>query len=200
MTRDRARRLPAVTLVLIAALAGCSQPDTSPVPNTVPTPDPSAAPNRSLPPATGRWKGLDTKCPNLEGPTARTLGVAGDGRPTPDYVTNGGDVTVDCRWGSDDGKGTAVRLRMSVYQSQPAADAAWRVLSAGQTEKVSGLGDEAFSSLEPPDIAVRLRSNNVVATVRLVLPAASVTPARLREERPSAAEITSDILHDLRSG
>jgi hypothetical protein len=196
VTRDRARTV--LALALAAVLAGCSKPVTSPVPNTVPTPDASAAPNRSLPPATGKWTGLSAKCPNLEGSTARTLGVAGDGRPTPDYVINGGDVTVDCRWGSDDGRGMAVTLRMGIYRSQPAADAAWRVLSAGQTTTVSGLGDEAFSSLEPPDIAVRVRSNNVVATVRLVLPSASVTPDRLRQERPSAAEITSDILHDLR--
>jgi hypothetical protein len=198
VTRHRARTVPALALALTAVLAGCSKPDTSPVPNTVPTPDPSAAPTRSLPPATRKWSGFSTKCPNLEGPTARTLGVAGDGRPTPDYVTSGDDVTVDCRWGSDDGKGRAVTLRMSIYQSQPAADAAWRVLSAGQTTAVSGLGDEAFSSLEPPDIAVRVRSNNVVATVRLVLPSTSATPERLRTERPSAAEIASDILHDLR--
>jgi hypothetical protein len=190
--------VPALGLVLAAVLAGCSKPDTSPVPNTVPTPDASAPPNRSLPPATGKWNGLSTKCPKLEGPTARALGVAGEGRPTPDYITKGADVTVDCRWGSDDGKGMTARLRMTIYQSQPAADAAWRVLSAGQTEKLSGVGDEAFSSLEPPDVAVRVRSNNVVATVRLVLPSASASADRLKSQRPAAAEITADMLDDLR--
>jgi hypothetical protein len=196
-TRNSGRRaLPA--LILVALLAGCSQPDTSPIPNTLPTPDASSSPDRSLPPAKGKWAGLGAKCPKLESAAARALGVTGEGRPTPEYITNGAGVTADCRWGSDDGHGMAVKLRMSIYPSQTGADAQWRVLSAGKTEKLSGVGDEAFSSLEPSDVAVWVRSNNVVATVRIVPPSASASHDRLQQQRPAAGEITSDMLDDLR--
>jgi hypothetical protein len=187
-----------VALVLAASVAGCSDPDTSPIPNTLPTPDASSVADRSLPPATGKWAGLATKCPNLTSAAARTLGVAGPGRPTADYVTNGADVTADCRWGSDDGQGVSVTMRMSIYQAHAAADAAWQVLSAGQTEKLSGVGQEAFTSLEQTGVAVRVRSDNAVATVRIVAPAGSASPDRLQELRQSAGEITADVLDDLR--
>jgi hypothetical protein len=172
-------------------------PDTSPIPNTLPTPDASTA-NRSLPAATGTWAGLGSTCPDLTSGAAATTGVSGHGRPTSDYTTKGPDVTADCQWGSTDGRGMIATLRMSIYRAQAASDAAWQVLSAGQTEPLIGIGDEAFAGIEPPAITVRVRSKNVVATVRLVMPTASMTVERLQQHRPMAEEITKDMLDDLR--
>jgi hypothetical protein len=198
VTPFRAGRTAVAALLLAVSVAGCSDPDTSPIPNTLPSPDASSSADRSLPPATGKWTALAAKCPDLASAAARTLGVAGAGRPTADYATNGPDVTADCRWGSDDGQGVSVTMRMTIYQAQAAADAAWQVLSAGQTEKLAGVGDEAFTSLEQTGVAIRVRSNNAVTTVRIVAPAGAASPDRLRELRQSAGEITADVLDDLR--
>jgi hypothetical protein len=184
--------------MLAVGLAGCSEPDTSPIPNTLPTPDASAPATRSLPPATGAWTGLRSTCPTLSGAAAATAGVSGPGRPTADHATNGPDVTADCQWGSTDGRGVAATMRMSVYRTQAASDAAWQVLSAGQREPLSGIGDEAFTSVEPPAITIRVRTNNVVATVRLVMPTESVAVDELQRHRSTAEEITKDVLDDLR--
>jgi hypothetical protein len=194
----RGRLAAVAALVVAVAVAACGAPDTSPIPNTLPSPDTSFSADRSLPPATGTWTGLTAKCPDLASAAARTLGVAGAGRPTADYAMNGPDVTADCRWGSDDGQGVSVTMRMSLYRAQAAADAAWQVLSAGQTEKLSGVGDEAFVGLEQGGVAVRVRSNNAVATVRIVAPTGAASPGRLRELRQSAGEITADVLDDRR--
>jgi hypothetical protein len=47
-------------------------------------------------------------------------------------------------------------------------------------------------------VITRVRSRNVTATVRLVVPAGSATPERLQDLRPAAGEITADVLDDLR--
>jgi hypothetical protein len=184
--------------MLAVGLAGCSEPNTSPIPNTLPTPDASATANRSVPAPNGTWTGLRTTCPTLSSKAAVSMGVNGPGRPTSDYTTNGPNVTADCQWGSTDGRGISATLRMSIYRTQAASDAAWQVLSAGQTEPANGIGDEAFTRVEPPAVTVRVRSNNVVAVVRLVMPAASVTVKALQQHRPVAEEITKDMLDDLR--
>jgi hypothetical protein len=124
------------------------------------------------------------------------VNATGEGRPTPEYRVDGPLTTVDCAWGSTDGEGATVTLRMTVYPAQAAADAAWQVLAAGQTARLPGVGDEAYVADEPPAVAVRARSRNAVATVRLVLPGA--TPERLAQLRPTAGEITADVLDDLR--
>lgn len=193
-----ARRMAVPVAALAVLVGGCSTPDTSPVPNTLPTPaaSPSTAVSRSA--GAGRWVGLRTRCPDLRSRAAGAEGVTGEGRPTADYTTDGANLTADCRWGSTDGRGTAVELRLSLYAAQPAADAAWRVLSAGQTAGLSGVGDEAFSSLEPPAVTVRVRSSNVVAVVRVVTPTASASVERLRGLQPTATDITQDVLDDLR--
>jgi hypothetical protein len=193
----RAGSASAAVLVLpVLLVAGCGDPDTSPVPNTLPTTTTSAG--GSPPPAGGTWTGLTTKCPTLTGLGARMINATGEGRPTAEYRTDGPLVTADCEWGSTDGKGVLVRMRMTIYPAGPAADAAWRVLSAGQTEKISKVGDEAFLATEPPEVVTRARSRNVTAIVRLVVPAGSATPDRLHNLRPVSAEITAEVLDDLR--
>jgi hypothetical protein len=182
--------------VLAAATAGCSSPKVTPIPTTGFSESP--APGRSLPAATGKWSGLATKCPDLTSAAARTLGVAGEGQPTADYVDNGPNlIAADCRWGSTDDHGVSVTLRMTIYRAQEPADAQWQVLSAGSTDKIA-VGDEAFVGNDGKAVRVIARSNNVVATVRIIPPTASASPARLTDLTKSAAEITGDMLDDLR--
>jgi hypothetical protein len=186
----------AILVLPALLLAGCHDPDTSPLPDTLPSTTASAG--RPLPPADGSWTGLSTGCPDLRSPAAGTINATGAGRPAADHRTEGSPVTADCEWGSTDGKGVLIRMRLTIYPAQAAADAAWRVLSAGQTEELPGVGDEAFLATEPPEVITRVRSRNVTATVRLVVPAGSATPERLRDLRPAAGEITADVLDDLR--
>jgi hypothetical protein len=203
MTRGGARRHGWLTLLpmllLGVVLAGCSKPDTTPKNNSA-----SSSADDSSPAAKGKWNGLGDKCPRLDSAAARGLGVAGAGRPTPDYVTTGPYLIADCRWGADDGRGVALTMRMSIYQVQPAADAQWQVLTAGAKEPLSGVGDKAFTALEPEGVRVRVLSSNVVATVRVLVPAPSGADAkaagdrRLREVQQVAAELTRDVLDDLR--
>jgi hypothetical protein len=190
------RKLAAILVAPVLLLVGCDDPDASPLPNTLPTTTASA--ERPVPPAGDSWTGLGTKCPTLQSPAAGTINATGEGRPTADHRTEGSPATADCQWGSTDGQGVLVGMRMTIYPTQPAADAAWRVLSAGQTEKLAGVGDEAFIATEPPEVITRVRSRNVTATVRPVVPAGSATPDRLQDLRPAAGEITADVLDDLR--
>jgi hypothetical protein len=216
VTRDRARggsRRVLPVLMLVTLLTGCSAADISPIPTPTRSLDGSPSPDQSRSTAKGKWTGLDAKCPTLESSTARALGVAGEGRPTSRYLAKGQFFTADCRWGSDDGHGLAVTVRMGISEYQAGTDAQWEILSAAYTgagvQKLSGVGNEAFCTLEPVvleptdgerfdmAVAVRVRSYNAVATVRLMPPAAT-TADQLRRLRPAAAEITEDMLDDLR--
>jgi hypothetical protein len=140
---------------------------------------------------------LRTRCPDLRSAAAMAAGVTGEGRPTPEYFQNGTFFFADCLWGPSDGSGTVVKLRMSIYPVLRAAEAEWRVLTAYRTTSLPGLGDEAFSKIEPPAVTVRVRSSNVVAVVRVLTPADSASVDRLRRLQPTAAEITRDMLDDL---
>jgi hypothetical protein len=184
--------------VLAAATAACSSPTVTPIPTPGFGGSASPVPGRSLPAASGKWAGLATKCPDLTSAAARTLGVAGEGQPTANYVANGPNlVAADCRWGSTDDHGVSVAMRMTIYKEQEPADAQWRVLSAGSTDKI-GVGDEAFVDNDGKAVRVIVRSNNVVATVRIIPPSASASPDRLTQLAQPAAEITGDMLDDLR--
>jgi hypothetical protein len=186
-----------VVVAVLAATAACSSPDIAPIPNPGSSVSASPVPDRSLPPVTGRWAGLARKCPDLTSGAARTLGVAGEGRPTADYVENGPNLVVaDCQWGSTDDHGVSVAMRMTINQVQAAADAQWQTLSAGSTDRIT-VGDEAFISTDGTSVRVIVRSDNVVATVRIIPPSASASPDRLEQLRQSAAEITSDMLDAL---
>jgi hypothetical protein len=207
MKRDAARRLgrvaPLPVMVLAALLSGCTKPDTSPIRNDLPRPSGSPPSERPLPPAKGKWTGLKAKCPTLDSAAARSLGVTGEGRPTPEYHTYEKNVIADCQWGSEDGRGTAVKVRLEVWESQQASDAGWRIVSAGQTQLLPGVGDEAFSTLEPPNATVRVRTNNAVAIVRIAVPDPvggdkDALMQRLHQVQPSAEGVTRDVLDDLR--
>lgn len=192
-----ARRLAALAAVFALTVAGCSSPTLEQVPNPPFSVSASPVPDRSLPPAAGHWAGLKSKCPNLTSAAARTLGVAGEGRPTANYAENGPNaIVVDCTWGSTDDRGVSVTLRMLIQKQQAAADAQWQVLSAGSTDRIR-VGDEGFISTDGAAVRVIVRSGNVVATVRIVPPSASASPDRLAELRQSASEIVNDMLDDL---
>ncbi|MGK5440416.1 hypothetical protein ACSNN7_01090 [Micromonospora sp. URMC 105] len=191
----RRTALPLTALIVLAA--GCTEPDTSPLPNTLPTTTVAPSSDRPLPPATGTWTRLAEKCPQLTNQAASGLGVGGQGRPTPDYRSTATIITADCQWGSTDGTGASVTARLVIYPAQPAADAAWQALTAGRTQPTTGVGDEAFVTIEPPAVAVRARSNNAVATIRLLSPSAT-TANELGELEPAAVTITRDVLDDLR--
>jgi hypothetical protein len=193
------RLLPPAVVTALLVTAACDAPDTPPVPDTLPAPASSAAAATPGPSAAGAlWTGLAGRCPELTGPAAAAVNATGEGRPTENHRVDGPLTTADCAWGSTDGQGIAVALRMTIYPAQPAADAAWQVLSAGQADRLPGVGDEAFTAVEPPAVAVRARSRNAVATVRLIVPSGEATPGRLRQLRPSAGEIAADVLDDLR--
>jgi hypothetical protein len=193
----RARRLAAPAFVFALTVAGCSSPTLDQVPNPPFSGSASSVPDRSLPPATDHWAGLNSKCPDLTSAAAGTLGVPGEGRPTANYIENGPNaIVVDCAWGSTDDRGVSVTLRMLIQKQQAAADAQWQVLSAGSTDRIR-VGDEGFISTDGAAVRVIVRSGNVVATVRIVPPSASASPDRLAELRQSASEIVNDMLDDL---
>lgn len=193
----RVRRLAALALVSALAVAGCSSHTLDQVPNPPLSGSASAVPDRSLPPASEHWARLASKCPDLTSTAAGTLGVAGAGRPTVNYVENGPNaIVVDCTWGSTDDRGLSVTLRMLIQQQQAAADAQWQVLSAGGTDPIR-VGDEGFISTDGTAVRVIVRSGNAVATVRIVPPSVSASPDRLAELRQSASEIVNDMLDDL---
>ncbi len=189
--------LPVVALTALALTAACD-PQVDPVRNPLPAPTGSSATASSASAPGVLWTGLSGRCPRLAGPAAASVNATGEGRPTDAYRSDGPITTVDCAWGSTDGQGIAVAVRMTIYPAQAAADAAWQVLAAGQTDRLPGVGDEAFTAAEPPAVAVRARSRNAVATVRVVAPAAEATPDRLAQLRPATGEITADVLDDLR--
>jgi hypothetical protein len=86
-----------------------------------------------------------------------------------------------------------VDARISIWARQEAADAQWRTLSTGQSNRVR-VGDEGFVADEADAVVVRTRSGNAVATVRLVATAGTSAEARLGE---AAGEIAGDVLDDL---
>lgn len=147
------RRAAVLALVTAVALAGCGDHDNRVRPAGSPSP--------------GKWKGLAAKCPTLASPTAHALGVARAGKPTADYAKYGEDLVADCAWGSTDGKGTAVAMRLNLWHQPDEATAQWQVLTAGDTAQVAGVGDEATVVLDPPDITVLARSANAVITMTL---------------------------------
>lgn len=193
------RTVAAVALLVLATTTACGNDvDIQPLDNPVTGPVPSGAPPASLPAPTGTWAGLAAKCPALTSAGAVQLGVSGEGRPTKEYVELGHIVIPDCEWGSTDAQGHSVTARMSIYQAQAAADAQWQALRTGATDKVDGLGREAFASAEPDAMSVRVLSNNVVAVVRVRPPAASASPDRIAQLRDATVAITKDVLDDLR--
>lgn len=173
----------ATTLVLVAtlALAGCGNHDNRVMP--------------VAPPSPGKWSGLAARCPILASPTAHTLGVAGAGRPTPEYATYGQDLVADCAWGSADGKGMAADMRLNLWHQPDAATAQWQVLTAGDTAQVAGVGDEATVILDPPAVTVLARSANAVITVKLTSPKAGAD--KLTQLQPQALELTVEMLKSL---
>jgi hypothetical protein len=177
-------RFRVVVLLLAPLLAGCSA---------------QASAEPPVPSAAVRWTGLAGECPDLIGPAARALDVIGNGRPTTEYEADGRDVVIpDCSWGPDGGDGMAVTVRMSIHRTQTAAAAEWQVVSAGQERKMPAVGDEAFSAVEMPALVIRTRSHNAVVTLRLVAPEDEATEELFEELRPAAAELTRDVLGDLR--
>jgi hypothetical protein len=194
---ERVKRLWALVPACGLAAAGCSSPALDQVPNPPFSVSASAVPDRSLPPPSAHWARLRSTCPDLTSGAARTLGVAGAGRPTGNDAENPPNATVvDCAWGSTDGRGVSVTLRMLIQQRQAAADAQWQVLSAGSTDRIA-VGDEGFIGTDGAAVRVIVRSGNVVATVRIVPPDASASPDRLAGLRQPAAEIVNDVLDDL---
>lgn len=185
------RRAPAAGMILLAGAAGCSGADTSPIDSGVPTAATSSS--RLLPSPGQQWAGLRAKCPQLTRDTAERLNVAGAGAPTDEYATHAAGVDADCHWGATDTRGVAVDARISVSDRQEAADAQWRVLSSGQTERID-VGDEGFVAEEVGAVVVRARSGNAVVTVRLVAAADQPDVGPLRQ---AASEIARDVLDDL---
>jgi hypothetical protein len=178
------RRAAALVLVTTLSLAGCGDRDSRVRPAGSPSP--------------GKWKSLTAKCPTLAGPIAHMLGVAGAGRPTPDYAEYGEDLVADCAWGSTDGKGTAAAMRLNVWHQPDAAIAQWQVLTAGDMAQVAGVGDEATVVLDPPAITVLARSANAVITMKLTAPKAKAGADQLTELQPQALELTVEMLKSLR--
>jgi len=176
------RRAGTLVLVTTLALAGCGGHDSRVRPAGSPSP--------------GKWKSLTAKCPTLDSPIARSLGVAGAGRPTPEYGEYGDDLVADCAWGSTDGKGTAAAMRLNVWHEPDAATAQWQVLTAGDMAQVAGVGDEATVVLDPPSITVLARSANAVITMKLTSPKAG--PDTLAQIQPQALELTVQMLKSLR--
>ena len=178
-------------LVLVGLLSACTDTRS----DLAPEPDGSAAARE------GTWTGLGAPCPTLDSPAANALGIAGTGTAT--AASAGPYPIADCRWGATDGKGMSATARISVYPARPAAAAAWEVLTTGATGKLPDVGDEAVVSPEPAGVRVLVRSRNVVAIVRILLPeevpaGESATRRRLDEVTPVAGEIARDILDDLR--
>jgi hypothetical protein len=176
------RRAATLALVTTLALAGCGDRDSRVRPGGPPSP--------------GKWKSLTAKCPTLASPTAHALGVAGAGRPTPDYGDYGEDLVADCAWGSTDGKGTAAAMRLNVWHQPDAATAQWQVLTAGDMTQVAGVGDEATVVLDPPAVTVLARSANAVITMKLTSPNAGAD--KLTQIQPQALELTVEMLKSLR--
>ena len=180
--RRSIRRAAALVLLTALALSGCGDHDSRVMP--------------AAPPSPGKWSGLAAKCPTLASPTAKTLGVAGAGRPTPEYATYGHDLVADCAWGSPDGTATTAAMRLNVWHEPDAATAQWQVLSAGDTAEVAGVGDEATVVLAPPGVTVLARSANAVITVKLTSPKAGAD--KLPQLQPQALELTVEMLKSLR--
>jgi hypothetical protein len=188
------KRNGAGVLLLTSVLAGCTASASA----ELPAPDsPTTEPPASAAPI--RWTGLAARCPELTSAAARELGVDGIGRPTPDHHTSGPALLVaDCAWESGDRPATTVAVRISIHRTQPAASAQWQVVSAGQDRRIPAAGPDAFSAVEVPALVIRIRSHNAVATVRLVVPEEEASEGRFEDLRPAAAEITRDVLDDLR--
>lgn len=188
-----------VGLLASAALtSGCTGSSTAPLTSGIETATTSRA-NRPLPSASRTWKGMSAPCPTLSGVTAGRLGIDGEGSPTASSVQDSLTTIIDCRWGSSDGRGFSATLRMSVWRVQAAADAAWRTMSTGQTERIQ-VGDEGFIADEPDGVVVRTRSGNAVVTFRLIAPNSRIGPqngtgpALLAQLRQAAPETTNEIL------
>ena len=173
-------------LAAAAVLAGCSDVGTSPIDSGIPDASTSVA-ARSLPPPGVHWKGLRSKCPQLTSGAARQLGAAGDGTPTDRWATSSIVTNADCRWGSTDGRGTAVTARINIWVRQEAADAQWQTLRTGQADRIEA-GDEGFVTDEGSAVVVRTRSGNAVAVVRL---------DGVADASDKAGEIADDVLDDL---
>jgi hypothetical protein len=178
----RATALLLLTSLVPLALSACGDHDNRVMP--------------AAPPSPGKWRGLAAKCPTLASPTAKSLGVAGAGRPTPEYATYGQDLVADCAWGSTDGKGTAAAMRLNLWHQPDAATAQWQVLTAGDTAQVAGVGDEATVVLAPPAVTVLARSANAVITVKVTSPKAGAD--KLPQLQPQALELTVEMLKSLR--
>ncbi len=176
------RRATVLVLLTGLVLAGCGGRDNRVMPAARPSP--------------GKWSSLAAKCPTLASPTAKALGVAGSGRPTPEYATYGQDLVADCAWGSADGKGNEAEMRLNLWHRPDAATAQWQVLTAGDTAQVAGVGDEATVRLATPDVTVLARSANAVITMTLTSPKAGAD--KLPQLQPEALELTVEMLKSLR--
>ncbi|GAA4603711.1 hypothetical protein GCM10023107_65180 [Actinoplanes octamycinicus] len=186
-----------VVTAAVLVLAGCSGPDAVPAD---PAASGSVAGGPQGSPSAGRhWKGLAAQCPELTGDAAKDLGVGGAGVPGDGYQTNQLFTRAACRWGGADGTGNAVEADVGIYpgkNGQVGADAAWQVLKGFSGTPVP-VGDEALLNDELGAVVVRVRSGNVVATVRLIPPSRGTDPAPLRK---SAVAVTGDVLDDLVEG
>lgn len=191
----RAVRAASGLLAASTFLTGCTDVNTSPIDSGIPIPSRSAA-TRSLPPPSGHWKGLGSKCPQLTSPAAQRIGSDGAGAPTDQYTTSTTVTNADCHWGSTDGRGTAVNARISIWARQEAADAQWQTLSTGQINRIQ-VGDTGFVTREGDAIVVRTRSGNAVATGRLVAASEASDRAELSK---AAGEVAEDVLDDLVPG
>ncbi|MFI7602342.1 hypothetical protein [Actinoplanes sp. NPDC049681] len=185
-------------LIAVAALAGCSSPDVSPIDSTIPTPSGPVA-SRSLPPVAHKWSVAAVKCPELTVAAAQQLKVGGRGTQTRSTGSDDFSKIVECRWGPEDRSATSVTAKLSVWADQAGADAGWQTVSTAlvKPEPLAGVGEEAFVSrpLDLRGVQVDVRTGNAYVTIHLI-PAAGAAggDAELRE---AAAAIAGDVIDDL---
>lgn len=194
----RARSIVAAGVVL--AMAGCSEPD-APKDLALPSPgysypsSPRPEPSRSVPPPAHQWRTNDLTCPTVTAAEARAVGVAGPGT-----LTSATDVTrigqvIDCTWKPADGPAQSVTVKISTSTRQDVADQGWQRRTAGMTEQVEGVGEQAFIQTRGNLIIVEVRSGN--ANLNMLIAGRARDPEGVAKLQQAAPFLAGDMLSSL---
>ena len=177
--------------LVAAALAGCAQPDVTPIP-TLAVPSHPPVTQRSLPPVTHKWSSATVTCPDLTGTTAAQLKLSGKGTQTRADGSDDIGRIVECHWGPADFSATSMTVKLNVAGNQGGADAAWQVISSTlyHPQPLPGVGEEAFVSdpLDARGVQIDVRTGNANVTIHLI-PATGAADgnAALRTAAPELA-------------
>ena len=208
----------------IQIVSGCTINSPDPIPTGRPSLGDRDWISTLSPTPSGRWQGLNSKCPTIDKELPGLPGIVGPGVANDTYSDDRRSLLTSCSWSGSDEEKPILRSSVVVYRMsasatvdelaadafdqarQDARDLARRASDWHTPPKdLTGLGDEAFLTIHLAEMAIKLvaRSENakVSMTIWLKAPVQPDLARRLellRAQRSNIIAAAVDILDDLR--